>query len=169
MRDYEPWLPVRESPTKSEARGGFYLERYLFGTILGLDTRLLSSISYTSERVWHSQLETAKPRFYFRIINFRCMAKLKPLHDHLIVKPISDEQATKAGIILPDTLDKERPEKGEVIATGPGKMGKDGKRLEMSVKVGDKIIFKKYSPSEIKIDQDKFLVVEESDVLAIVE
>lgn len=97
------------------------------------------------------------------------MATLKPLHDHLIVKPINDEQATKTGIILPDTLDKERPEKGEVIAVGPGKMGNDGKRLEMSVKAGDKILFKKYSPSEVKIDDDKFLVVEEGDVLAIVE
>lgn len=97
------------------------------------------------------------------------MANLKPLHDHLIVKPISDEQATKAGIILPDTMDKERPEKGEVIAIGPGKMGKDGNRLPMSVSVGDKVIFKKYSPSEVKIGDEKMLVLEESDILAIVE
>lgn len=97
------------------------------------------------------------------------MAKLKPLHDHLIVKPLSEEQSTKAGIILPDTMDKERPEKGEVIAVGPGKFNEDGERIPMSVTVGDKIIFKKYSPSEIKIDDEKFLVLEESDVLAIVE
>ena len=97
------------------------------------------------------------------------MAKLKPLHDHVIVKPISDEQATKAGIILPDTMDKERPEKGEVIATGPGKMSESGKRMEMAVKAGDKVLFKKYSPSEVKLGDEKYLVIEESDILAVIE
>lgn len=95
------------------------------------------------------------------------MANLKPLHDHLIVKAISDEQATKAGIILPDTVDKERSEKGEVIAVGPGKMSESGKRLEMSVKVGDKILFKKYAPNQVKIDNQEYLIIEESEVLAI--
>ena len=95
------------------------------------------------------------------------MASLKPLHDHLIVKAISDEQATKAGIILPDTIDKERSEKGEVIAVGPGKMTDSGKRLEMSVKVGEKILFKKYSPDQVKIDNQEYLIISEADVLAI--
>jgi chaperonin GroES len=96
------------------------------------------------------------------------MANLKPLHDHLIVKAISDEQATKAGIILPDTIDKERSEKGEVIAVGPGKMTDSGKRLEMSVKVGDKVLFKKYSPDQVKIDNQEYLIIAESDVLAVI-
>ena len=97
------------------------------------------------------------------------MANLKPLHDHLVVKPISDEQATKAGIILPDTVDKERPEKGEVIATGAGKISDSGNRIEMTVKVGDKVIFKKYAPDEIKLDGEEYLIISESDVLAVIE
>ena len=97
------------------------------------------------------------------------MANLKPLHDHLVVKAISDEQATKAGIILPDTVDKERPEKGEVIAAGAGKISDSGNRIEMTVKVGDKIIFKKYAPDEIKLDGEEYLIISESDVLAIIE
>lgn len=97
------------------------------------------------------------------------MATLKPLHDQLIVKAISDEQATKAGIILPDTVDKERPEKGEVISVGPGKFSDAGQRLEMSVNVGDKVIFKKYAPDEVKLEGAEYLIISESDVLAIIE
>ncbi len=97
------------------------------------------------------------------------MASLKPLHDHLIVKPVSDEQATKAGIILPETVNKERSEKGEVIAIGPGKMLDSGARAEMSVSVGQTVLFKKYTPDEIKIDGEEYLVIAESEVLAIIE
>lgn len=97
------------------------------------------------------------------------MAKLQPLHDHLVVKAISDEQATKAGIILPDTVDKERSEKGEVIAVGPGKLLESGNRAEMSVAIGQTVMFKKYSPDEVKIDGEEFLIIAESDVLAIIE
>lgn len=97
------------------------------------------------------------------------MATLRPLHDHIIVKAMSDEQTTKSGIVLPDTADKQRSEKGEVIAIGPGKMTDAGKRLEMSVKKGDKVIFKKYAPDQIKIDKEEFLIIGESDVLAVIE
>jgi len=97
------------------------------------------------------------------------MPKLRPLHDQLIVKAISDEQATKAGIILPDTVDKQRSEKGEVIAIGPGKLTDSGKRQEMSVKAGDKVIFKKYAPDQVKIENQEFLIIAESDVLAVIE
>lgn len=97
------------------------------------------------------------------------MAKLKPLHDNLIVKAISDEQATKAGIILPDTVDKERPEKGEVIAVGPGKYSENGTRIMMSVQEGNKVIFKKYSPDDIKLDGEEYLIISESDILAVIE
>ena len=74
------------------------------------------------------------------------MPSLRPLHDNLLVKPISDEQATKAGIILPDTVNKERPEKGQVVAVGSGKTLDNGTKTELSVKVGDTVLFKKYSP-----------------------
>lgn len=97
------------------------------------------------------------------------MPNLKPLHDHLVVKAISDEQATKAGIILPDTVDKERSEKGEVIAAGPGKLSQSGERMPMTVAVGDKVLFKKYSPDEIKLDGEEYLIIAESDVLAVIE
>jgi len=93
---------------------------------------------------------------------------LKPLGDHLIVKPSSKEEKTKSGIFLPDTS-KEKPEQGEVIAVGPGKILENGLRALMSVKVGDKVLFTKYSPNEIKLDENEYLVLTESDVLAIIE
>lgn len=94
---------------------------------------------------------------------------LKPLNDRLIVKPVAKEEKTKSGIILPDTVDKEKPEQGEVIAVGPGKLDKDGNRVAMSVKIGDKVVFKKYSPDEVKVEGVEYLVIEESDILAIIE
>jgi len=93
--------------------------------------------------------------------------KIKPLHDHVIVKPITENEITASGIVLPDTIDKERPEKGEVVAIGEGKMTDDGKRLPMSVKIGDRVMFKKYSPDEIKISGEELLVIKESDIMAI--
>ncbi|MBI4811831.1 co-chaperone GroES [Candidatus Falkowbacteria bacterium] len=95
--------------------------------------------------------------------------KLKPLHDHVIVKPITEDEVTAAGIVLPDTVDKEKPEKGEVIAVGPGKLLESGQRAPMSVKVGDKVMFKKYSPDEIKVDKEEYLVISEGDIMAILE
>jgi chaperonin GroES len=94
---------------------------------------------------------------------------LKPLNDHVIVKPITEEEKTEGGIILPDTVDKEKPEKGEIIAVGPGKLMDNGQRAEINVKVGDKIIFTKYSPNEIKIKDETYLVLSEGDILAIIE
>jgi len=94
--------------------------------------------------------------------------KLKPLNDHLIVKPIRENETTKSGIVLPDTVDKEKPEKGVVEAIGPGKLLDNGQRAGMSVKVGDKVMFKKYSPDEIKIEEEEYLVIEEGDILAII-
>ena len=94
---------------------------------------------------------------------------LKPLADYLIIKPISEEAITKSGIVLPDTIDKEKPEKGEVVATGPGKFLDNGNLASMSVKVGDKVMFRKYSPDEIKVDGVDYLVIRESDVMLIIE
>ena len=94
---------------------------------------------------------------------------LRPLGDRVIVKPVAKEEMNKAGIILPDTIDKERPENGEVIAVGPGRLMENGSRAPMSLKVGDKIVFKKYSPDEVKIDDKEYLVIAESDVMAVIE
>ena len=94
---------------------------------------------------------------------------LKPIHDHVIVKPITEDEVTKAGIIMPDTMDKEKPEKGEVVAVGPGKLLENGQRALMSVKIGDKVMFKKYSPDEIKVDGEEYLVISEGDIIAILE
>ncbi len=94
---------------------------------------------------------------------------LKPLNDRLIVKALPKEEVTKSGIIIPDTVDKERPEQGEVIAIGPGKRNDDGSRSEMSVKVGDKVMFKKYAPDEVKVEDEEYLVLSEYDILAVVE
>lgn len=93
---------------------------------------------------------------------------IKPLSDHVIVKPVAENEVTKSGIVLPDTVDKERPEKGEVIAVGPGKLLDSGQRAAMGVKVGDVVMFKKYSPDEIKIDDKEYLVISEGDILAII-
>lgn len=95
--------------------------------------------------------------------------QLRPLHDRLVVKASSKEEVTASGIILPDTVDKERPEQGEVIAVGPGRLMDNGQRAAMSVKVGDKVVFKKYSPDEIKIEEKEYLVLSESDVMAVIE
>lgn len=94
--------------------------------------------------------------------------KLQPLADHIIVKPAKEEEVTKSGIVLPDTVKGEKPEQGEVLAVGPGKLLENGTRAPMAVKVGDVIVFKKYSPDEVKIDDEEYLVVSESDVIAVV-
>lgn len=93
---------------------------------------------------------------------------IKPLSDNLLVEASKVEEATKSGIVLALTAQKDRPETGTVIAVGPGKMH-EGKLQPMSVKVGDKVIFKKYGPDEIKIDGKELLMLSESDVLAVIE
>jgi len=94
---------------------------------------------------------------------------IKPLHDHVILRPSSKDEVTKSGIVLPDTVDKERPEKGEVVAVGDGKLLDNGQRAIMSVKVGDRVMFKKYSPDEIKINGEELLVISESDIMVIIK
>ncbi|GAB4333682.1 MAG: co-chaperone GroES [Calditrichia bacterium] len=94
--------------------------------------------------------------------------KLKPLADRVVVKPLEGEDKSPGGIILPDTA-KEKPMRGEVIAVGPGKMTEDGKRLAIDVKVGDVVLYGKYSGTDIKVDQQDYLILRESDILAVVE
>jgi len=91
--------------------------------------------------------------------------KLQPLADRVVVKPIEREEVTKGGIVLPDTV-KEKPQEGEVIAVGPGRLSEDGKRIAMDVKVGDRIIYSKYGGTEITIDDEELIVLRESDILA---
>lgn len=91
---------------------------------------------------------------------------LKPLSNRVVVEAIKEE--TKGGIILPATADKEKAEKGKIIACGPGKLLENGSRAAMEVKVGDVVMFKKYSPDEIKVEGKEYLVLEESDIIGII-
>ena len=101
--------------------------------------------------------------------------KIKPLGDRVLIEPLREEKK-KGGIILPETVDKERPEKGTVIAVGPGKKDDSGKILPMNVKKGDQVLFTKYGPSEIKLpagqsggDDKEYLIAREEDILAVIE
>jgi chaperonin GroES len=98
--------------------------------------------------------------------------KIKPLADRVLIEPISAEEVKKIGkisIVMPQTLDKERPEQGKIIAVGTGKIDKQGKLIPMSVKKGDMVLFTKYGPNEIKIDGKEYLIAKEEDILAILE
>jgi chaperonin GroES len=93
---------------------------------------------------------------------------LRPLADRIVVEPSEQEEVTAGGIILPETA-KEKPQQGKVIAAGLGRLDEDGERIVMEVKVGDKVLYAKYSGTEIKVDAKKVLILRESDILAIVE
>lgn len=93
---------------------------------------------------------------------------LKPLGDRVVVEPVEQEEITAGGIVLPETA-KEKPQQGNVVAAGPGARDEDGKRIEMDVKVGDKVLYAKYAGTEFKMDGKKLLILRESDLLAIIE
>lgn len=95
--------------------------------------------------------------------------KIHPLYDKVVVKPLTAEEVTASGIVLPDTADKDKPMQGEVIAAGPGKRMDNGQTAPMSVKVGDTVLFTKYAPDEIEIDDEEYLVIEEEKILGIVQ
>jgi len=94
--------------------------------------------------------------------------RIKPLHDRLIVKRLEEEEKTKGGIIIPDAA-KEKPIEGEVIAVGKGRVKKDGTKIPMEVKKGDRVLFAKYAGTEVKIDGEEHLMMKEDDILAIIE
>ena len=97
------------------------------------------------------------------------MAKsLQPLGDRVVVKPLEREEMTKSGIVLPDTA-REKPQEGEVLAVGPGRILDDGKRLKLDLKKGDRVLYAKYAGTEFKLEDDELLVLSERDVLALVE
>ena len=95
--------------------------------------------------------------------------KIKPLYDKIVIKPLKESEKTASGIYLPDTASKEKPQQGEVVAAGPGKMTNEGKYLTMSVKVGDTVLFSKYSPTEVEVDGEDYLIADEKDILAVLD
>lgn len=94
--------------------------------------------------------------------------KLQPIGGNILVKPEA-EQKTASGIVIPDTVDKEKPQRGKVITLGTGKLNEKGEKLAFNVKVGDTVMFKKYSPDELEVDGEDYLIMEESDILAIIK
>ncbi|MDP3935177.1 MAG: co-chaperone GroES [Candidatus Giovannonibacteria bacterium] len=99
------------------------------------------------------------------------MLNIKPLGDRVLIEPMSDEdkaKQSKGGILIPDTADKEKPMEGKVIAVGDGKILENGKLQPLSVKVGDKVLFSKYGPTEIKVDDKEYLIAKEEDILGII-
>ncbi len=95
--------------------------------------------------------------------------KLTPIGDHIIVKPVSVEEVSAAGIIIPDTVDKERSERGEVVSVGPGKELDNGNRSSMDVSMGQVVLFKKYAPDEVKVDGQEYLIIRMDDVMAVID
>ena len=93
--------------------------------------------------------------------------KVKPLADRVVVKPLEEAEQMRGGLYIPDTA-KEKPSQGEVVAVGPGKVSDDGTRLEMDVKVGDKVLYGKYSGTDVTLDGEELLILRESDILAII-
>lgn len=98
----------------------------------------------------------------------RNLVRIEPLHDKVVVKPLSEEKVTASGIVIPDTVNREKPMQGEVVAVGPGKLDEHGKRTPMSVKVGDVVLFTKYAPDEVEIDDEEYLVIEEEKILGVI-
>lgn len=95
--------------------------------------------------------------------------KIHPTEDHIVVEALDQETKTSSGIYIPETASKEKPQRGKVIAVGPGKMTNEGKRLHMECKVGDTVLFSKYGPTEVKVDDKELLILSMSDVLAVLE
>lgn len=93
------------------------------------------------------------------------MATIEPLADRVVIKPIPTEEVSKGGIVLPDTA-KEKPQEGEIIAVGPGRLSEDGQRIAMEVKKGDRVIYSKYAGTEFKLDNEELVIMRESDILA---
>lgn len=106
-------------------------------------------------------------------LSTRIYMKIKPLGDRVLIEPVSDEEIKKFGkvsIVMPQTAGKERPEQGLIVAVGPGRWDEDGKkRLKMELKKGDRVLFTKYGPNEIKINGKEYLIAKEDDILAIIE
>ena len=94
--------------------------------------------------------------------------KITPLDDRILIEPMTREEKTESGIILPETIEKERPEQGKVVAVGPGKFDSSGKRLPMDVKRGDVVLFTKYGPNEVTFENKEYLIARQDDILAVI-
>jgi len=111
----------------------------------------------------------SKPAAKVKSISAKSSAsKLVPLHDRIVIRPVVQEETLASGIVIPDTA-KEKPQQGVVIAVGPGRLDDDGKRIAMDVRVGDRVLYAKYTGQEVKIDREELIVLSEKDVLAKVE
>ena len=95
--------------------------------------------------------------------------KIRPMEDRVLLKGLSDLDTSMSGIIIPETASKDRPQKGKVLAVGPGKLTEDGKRVPLQVKVGDIVLFSKYAPDEITVDDQEFIIAREDQILAVIE
>jgi chaperonin GroES len=95
--------------------------------------------------------------------------RIRPLADRVVIKPAAKEEKTKGGLFLPDTASKEKPQEGTIVAVGEGKLDDNGKRVPVSVTVGDRVLFAKYAGTEIKLDDEDYLILAEKDVLAVVQ
>jgi len=95
--------------------------------------------------------------------------KIIPLNDHILIEPLKTEEKTKGGILIPESVEKERPEQGKIIAVGSGKKNDEGKVIPLGVKAGQKVLFRKYGPDEIKVENKEYLIAKEEDILAIIE
>jgi chaperonin GroES len=94
---------------------------------------------------------------------------IQPLAEYILLEPVKGEEKTKAGILLPETAEKEHPEQGTIVAVGPGKRTEEGKLIPPQVKVGQKVLFTKYGPNEIKVGEKEYLIAKEEDLLAVIE
>jgi chaperonin GroES len=94
---------------------------------------------------------------------------IKPLSDHILIEVVKEEEKTKTGILLPETAEKEKPEQGKVVSVGPGRKTEEGKIVPMNVKTGDTVLFTKYGPNEVKINDKEYLIAREEDILCILE
>lgn len=110
-----------------------------------------------------------KYSFVATVAKTKMVKKIRPLADRVVIEPLKAEEKTKAGIILPGSVDKERPEQGKIIAVGSGRTNKDGNRIPVGVKKGEVVLFTKYGPNEIKVDGKEYLIAKEEDILAVLE
>lgn len=94
--------------------------------------------------------------------------KVTPLHDRVVIKRLEGEEVTKGGIIIPDTA-KEKPQEGQVVAVGPGRMDKDGKRIPLDVEAGDRVLFARWAGTDVKIDDEEYIIMKEDDILGVIE
>ncbi len=95
--------------------------------------------------------------------------KIRPLADNVLIEPEKEEEKTETGIYLPDTADKGRPEKGKVVSVGPGKRNSSGELIPLELKKGDRVVFTKYGPNEVKVDDKEYLIAKEEDILGVIE